>query len=99
MKMADDPKKLLNVLEARVRQLMFLCDNLEEQKQDLLLKLDEKEAQLMKVIHEKEEYSTKYLNLKAAHALSGEPTDMKETKLRFNKLVREIDKCIALLNE
>lgn len=97
--MADEPKKLLNNLEARVRQLMFLCSTLEEQKQDLLVKLDEKEAQLMKALQEKEELNTKYQNLRTAQTLSGETQDMRETKARFNKLVREIDKCIALLNE
>ncbi|MGL4293273.1 MAG: hypothetical protein ACRCSQ_06850 [Bacteroidales bacterium] len=99
MKMAEEPKKLLSNLEARVKQLMFLCETLEEQKQDLLIKLDEQEARLMKVLQEKEELNTKFQNLRTAQTLSGESQDMRETKARFNKLVREIDKCIALLNE
>lgn len=99
MKMAEDPKKLLSNLEARVQQLMFLCNTLEEKNQDLLDKLDEKEARLMKLIQEKDELHTKYINLKMANSLSGESSDLKETKARFNKLVREVDKCIALLNE
>ncbi|MEG0994319.1 MAG: hypothetical protein RSE51_10835 [Bacteroidales bacterium] len=82
-----------------MKQLMFLCSTLEEQKQDLLNKLDEKEAQLMKSLQEKEELNTKYQNLRTAQSFSGESSDMRETKARFNKLVREIDKCIALLNE
>ncbi len=86
-------------MEARVRQLMFLCTNLEEQKQSLLKTLDEKETELMKARQEKEQLNTKYENLKMAQSLSSEGTDAKEAKLRFKKLVREIDKCIALLNE
>ncbi|MEG2141952.1 MAG: hypothetical protein RRY61_04775 [Bacteroidales bacterium] len=97
--MADDPKKLLGNLEARVKQLMFLVNTLEEKNQDLLTKLDEKEAHLMKVLQDKDELHTRYVNLKTANSLSGETTDLRETKARFNKLVREIDKCIALLNE
>ena len=97
--MADDPKKLLSNLEVRIKQLMFLCDTLEEQKQDLLDKLDQKEAELEKVVQEKDELNTKYQNLRTAQSFSGESADLKETKARFNKLVREIDKCIALLNE
>lgn len=98
--MAEEPKKLLSNLEARVKQLMFLCSTLEEQKQDLLIKLDEQEARLMKALQEKDELNTKLQNLKTAQTLSGESSqDMRETKARFNKLVREIDKCIALLNE
>ena len=97
--MADEPKKLLSNLEARVKQLMFLCNTLEEQKQELLDRLDEKESQLMKALQDKDELNTKYQNLRTAQTLSGESQDMRETKARFNKLVREIDKCIALLNE
>lgn len=97
--MAEEPKKLLSNLEARVKQLMFLCNTLEEQKQELLDRLDEKESQLMKALQDKDELNTKYQNLRTAQTLSGESQDMRETKTRFNKLVREIDKCIALLNE
>ena len=38
-------------------------------------------------------------NLKTATAISLNGSDVKETKLRLSKLVREVDKCIALLNE
>ena len=98
--MIDEPKKLLSDLEARVKQLMFHCHHLEMQKQEMQALLDEKETQLMTVIREKDELNAKYQNLRMAQSLSGaESQDLRETKARFNKLVREIDKCIALLNE
>lgn len=37
-------------------------------------------------------------NLKVAKTLEASTDDVKETKLRINQIVREIDKCIALLN-
>ena len=40
-----------------------------------------------------------YTNLKTATTISLNGSDVKETKLRLSKLVREVDKCIALLNE
>ena len=41
----------------------------------------------------------KYENLKIAKVLSSVPgEDVHETKLQVNRIVREIDKCIALLN-
>lgn len=96
----DEPKKLLSDLEVQVRQLMFRCNHLEKQKEEMQALLDEKETQLMKVIREKDELNAKFTNLKTANSLAGgEQQDLKETKARFNKLVREIDKCIALLNE
>ena len=36
--------------------------------------------------------------LKIAKTLEASTEDVKETKLRINQIVREIDKCIALLN-
>jgi hypothetical protein len=41
----------------------------------------------------------KHENLKIVKALSSLPVeDVHETKIQVNKIVREIDKCIALLN-
>jgi len=39
-----------------------------------------------------------YNKLKIAKTLEASSEDVKETKLRINQIVREIDKCIALLN-
>ena len=41
----------------------------------------------------------KYINLKNARILSINDNDLRDTKQRLAKLVREVDKCIALLNE
>ena len=46
-----------------------------------------------------DELEVNYTNLKTATAISLNGSDVKETKLRLSKLVREVDKCIALLNE
>jgi hypothetical protein len=41
----------------------------------------------------------KHENLKMAKVLSSVPgEDVHETKIQVNRIVREIDKCIALLN-
>jgi hypothetical protein len=46
-----------------------------------------------------EETDKKYENLKIAKVLSSVPgEDLHDTKLQVNRIVREIDKCIALLN-
>ncbi|HLO57189.1 MAG TPA: hypothetical protein VK179_00455 [Bacteroidales bacterium] len=46
-----------------------------------------------------DELNKKYENLRIAKVLSSVPgEDVHDTKLQVNKIVREIDKCIALLN-
>ena len=62
------------------------------------------ETQLRHLKNEKvqaqyDELEVSYTNLKTATAISLNGSDVKETKLRLSKLVREVDKCIALLNE
>ncbi|KAA6306015.1 hypothetical protein EZS27_042329, partial [termite gut metagenome] len=41
----------------------------------------------------------KYTNTKIAATMNQSVKDVRETKLRLSKLVREVDRCIALLNE
>lgn len=52
-----------------------------------------------KVQAQYDELEVNYTNLKTATTISLNGSDVKETKLRLSKLVREVDKCIALLNE
>lgn len=60
------------------------------------LELTERVAQLENTI---EELNKKYENLKIAKVLSSIPgEDVHDTKIQVNRIVREIDKCIALLN-
>ena len=90
---------ILNSLKARTKQIMALCDGLKVEKKNLLTtnrELIQKVSQ-----HEKEidNIKTKFNTLKIAKTVSGTDNDVHETKHRVNKIVREIDKCIALLNK
>ena len=47
-----------------------------------------------------EELEKRYGNLKLSKTVAGQDgSSTEETKVRFARLVREIDKCISLLNE
>ena len=64
--------------------------------QELLL---EKEEKIKQLEQSRRELEAMYTNLKIARTISLYDKDIKETKQRLSGLVREIDKCIALLNE
>ena len=64
--------------------------------QKLLLEKDKRIGQ-MEVSQRKLE--AMYTDLKTARTISLYDKDIKDTKQRLSGLVREIDKCIALLNE
>ena len=97
--MTDEEKKLLSTFEARLRHLIYLHDELKRENAELKQLLEAKKEEYEKVRADYKELEINYTNLKTAMTISLNGSDVKETKLRLSKLVREVDKCIALLNE
>ena len=97
--MTEEEKKLLNSFETQLRHLIYLHDELKRENAELKKLLDNEKLKNEKVQAQYDELEVNYTNLKTATAISLNGSDVKETKLRLSKLVREVDKCIALLNE
>lgn len=97
--MTDEQAKLVANFEAKVRQLMFLCDSLKQENADLKLLFAGQKALNESLTEENEQLKNKYDNLKMAKIISVRQNDFSEAKKRLSNLVREVDKCIALLNE
>jgi hypothetical protein len=89
----------LNSFETQLRHLIYLHDELKRENAELKKLLDNEKLKNEKVQAQYDELEVSYTNLKTATAISLNGSDVKETKLRLSKLVREVDKCIALLNE
>ena len=96
-RMTDEDKKLLNTFEGKLRHLMYLYE--EERKKNLALRelLTQKEAELVRVENSRKELEASYTDLKAARIISINDKELRDTKQRLSRLVREVDKCIALL--
>ena len=92
--MTEEEKKLLNSFETQLRHLIYLHDELKRENAELKKLLDNEKLKNEKVQAQYDELEVSYTNL-----ISLNGSDVKETKLRLSKLVREVDKCIALLNE
>ncbi len=97
--MTEEDKKLLNTFEGTLRHFMYLYENLMQENASLRQLLTEKEDQLKHSAQSYKELEIKYTNLKTARIISIHDKELKDTKQRLAKLVREVDKCIALLNE
>lgn len=89
----------MNSFETQLRHLIYLHDELKRENAELKKLLDNEKLKNEKVQAQYDELEVSYTNLKTATAISLNGSDVKETKLRLSKLVREVDKCIALLNE
>ena len=97
--MTEEEKKLLSTFETQLRHLMYLHDELKRENAGLRTLLENEKLKNEKVQAQYDELEVNYTNLKTATTISLNGSDVKETKLRLSKLVREVDKCIALLNE
>lgn len=96
--MIEKHEKLLADLELRLRQLMFLCDSLKSENQSLKVELQAKNSEITRVNTTLDELNQKYSNLMFANTLTNtDGKSVEDAKSRLNKLVQEVDKCIALL--
>ena len=96
--MTDEQEKLLTEFQVRIRQLMLYCDKLKSDNTELSARLDEKNVEITQLKEEIELLNIKYENLKMARALSSQNGQGAEkAKARLAKLVRDVDKCIAML--
>lgn len=98
--MTENDKKLLAEFEIRMKQLMYLCDTLREENKKLKEELSQKDMQVKTLSEEVEQLKSKYDSLKFAKVLSSQDKEsIYETKKRLSKLVRDVDKCIAMLKK
>ncbi len=88
--MTPEEEIVLKRFETRTRQLILHYQDLRQENKLLRQQVDEmrQELELMK---------KNYANLKMARMIDINDQDMKDAKGRLSKLIREVDKCIALL--
>ncbi|MFI3281096.1 MAG: hypothetical protein R3Y44_03875 [Rikenellaceae bacterium] len=92
-------KGIIKELEAQVAALVAdhkrvsaLNRNLEAQREKLLLERRELQEQVAGL-------SSELSSLRLSEALSGNGTDRNKARARVNQLMREVDRCIALLSK
>lgn len=97
--MTDDQKKLLAVFEVRIHDLVALCNQQKQEIKKLTNVLTSKDEELKQAVGMIKELEAKCDSMLTARIVSAKEKEVKSAKMRLSKLVREVDKCIALLNE
>ncbi len=87
----DELKQKFQSLRERLEVQKSSTLNLNAEKKNLEDKLREQEEEIKEL---KQQNNT----LKLAKAFTAESEESQDAKLQINRIVREIDKCIALLN-
>ena len=86
-------------LEKSVKQLIEV--NIQAQKENVALKLSNKQLKVEKEVQQNKinNLSEQLKTLKLAQALAGSgDQDTRQVKTKINEYIKEIDKCLALLN-
>ena len=97
--MTEEDRLLLNALKQNTQHLFRLYNNLEQKKKLLQEQIATLHKEISKLEQERLEIGRKNEQLKVANQLLSENEDNREAKQKINSLIREIDKCIALLNK
>ena len=84
--------------EAKVRQVLAQFRVLKQENADLYAELEGKEEEIKQLKAELAQSKNDYNNLKLAKMIEISDTDIKESKMKITKLVREINKCINILS-
>ena len=95
--MATEEEKLVRTLETQVRQLILQYKRLMEENESLYEMVDERDTTIKELRSEIGTLNANYANLKLAKMIEIGDQEIKDAKSRFSKLVRDVDKCIALL--
>lgn len=95
--MKDDDLQLVRLLETRVRQLILRNKELRQQNAQLWQQVTEDDAQIQALKEQNKQLRAQYADLKTARMLQLSDNDTRNARQRMTRLVREIDKCIAIL--
>jgi chromosome segregation ATPase len=91
--------EIIDTLENKIAKLFMKINSLEKNNQDLKMDLGTATQTIQSQSKEIEALRLQYETLKIANGLLGSEDNKRETKLKINSLIREIDYCIAQLSD
>jgi chromosome segregation ATPase len=96
--MEIEQKDIAATLKDKIKKLLSLYNDLKAENSELKKQTEEYKIQVKNKEAELDFLKNKYNKLKLAKSLLASTGDSHDAKIKINSIVREIDKCIALLN-
>lgn len=96
--MTQEEKQTLHLFEMRVRQLLLDHKELLKENAALHAMVDERDKTIEQLKEEHSQLQQKYDDLKVARMIDISTGEAEGAQKRIAKLIREVDKCIALIN-
>ena len=85
-------------LEEKIKQVILVAEEMKTSNERLRRQVAELSEAVRVKDQEMEALEAKRQSLKLTKTLIASPEDVRNVKLQVNRMVREIDRCIALLN-
>lgn len=96
--MTEKDRAIIANFESKLGRLMDVYTQLAAENAVLREQMGQQAEELERLHKQYDELSISYSDLKLAKIISVNDTELGDTQRRLSKLVREVDKCIALLN-
>lgn len=96
--MTEKDRAIIANFESKLGRLMDVYTQLAAENAVLRERMGQQAEELERLRKQYDELSTSYSDLKLAKIISVNDAELGDTQRRLSKLVREVDKCIALLN-
>jgi hypothetical protein len=97
--MTERETLLLREFKEKLDQLIGIHQKMKADRQFHLEEIKRLHEQINLLTISNQDMAKKNEDLKFANSLAGANEDSHEAKIKINRLVREIDKCISLLNK
>ncbi len=91
--------EIVDSLESNIGKILVEQEDLKRAKLQLETEIDDLKSRNMQFEKEIAIWSEKCRSLKLANSLLGSDQHTRETKLKINALIREIDQCIVQLSQ
>lgn len=93
-----EQKEFVDSLKNKIKKLLSMYNKIKSENTSLNKEIEDLKLQLKNKESELEFLNNKYNKLKLAKSIIASEGDSHDAKIKINRIVREIDKCIALLN-
>lgn len=96
--MTSEERQSMKKFEAKIRNVLAQFRVLKQENSDLYTELENKDEEIKQLKAKLARSQNDYNNLKLAKMIEISDSDIKESKTKISKLVREINKCINILS-
>ncbi len=92
-------EQLLTTFETRVHQMLLRFQQLKKENEDLYALVEQNKRDMEELRQKMGQQERDYDSLKMAKMMEITDGDLESAKTRLSKLIREVNKCIAILSD